>query len=75
MLQRQPWLSGPGSVADTVARTLLAIHGEQPLGSEKAHARRRATPSLSSKKECEDGKQVSRRRASALSRFNRMQRG
>ncbi len=75
MLQRQPWLTGPGSIADAVARTLLAIQGGRPLGSEKVHARGRAGVLLASEQGGEGDKQVARRGAAALSRFNRRRKG
>ena len=75
MLQRQPWLTGPGSIADAVARTLLAIQGERPLGSEKVHTRGRAGLVLASEQERGGDKQVARRGAAALSRFNRRREG
>jgi hypothetical protein len=71
MLQRQPWLTGANSIADAVARTLRAIQGERPLGSQKVHVRGRAGLVLASKQESGDDKQVARRGAAALSRFNR----
>ena len=75
MLQRQPWLSGPGSVADTLAKALLAIHGEQPLGSRKVHAGGRTGHALPSEQEAVGHRQASRRGANALARFNRRRRG
>ena len=75
MLQRQSWLTGPGSIADAVARTLLAIQGERPLGSQKAHLRGRAGLVLALEQKSGHDKKVARRRAAALSRFNRRRKG
>ncbi len=75
MLQRQPWLTGPGSIAEAVAKTLLTIQGEQPPGSEKAHVRGRVGVLPPSSHDGEGDKQVARRGAAAISRFNRRRRG
>ena len=75
MLQRQPWLTGPDSIADAIAKTLLAIRGERPLGSQKAHLRGRAGLVLASDQESGDDKKVARRGAAALTRFNRRRKG
>ena len=75
MLQRQPWLTGPGSIAEAVARTLLAIQGEKPPGSGKAHVRGRAGVLPPSDHEGEGGNRAARGGAAALSRFNRRRKG
>ena len=75
MLQRQSWLTDPDSIADAVARTLLAIQGERPLGSQKAHLRGRAGLVLALEPENGHDKKVARRGAAALSRFNRRRKG
>ncbi len=76
MLQRQPWMTGPGSIADTLAKTLLAVHGVEARGAEKVCARGRAgqsSPSIA--QEGERDKQIARRRAAAFSHFNKRRRG
>ncbi len=71
MIQRQPWITGPGSIADTLAKTLLALHGVEPRGAEKVHARGRAVRPQSTAVDVEEGdRQAVRRRSAALTRFN-----
>ena len=68
MLQRQPWMTGPGSLADTLAKTLLAVHGVEARGAERVRAMGRVGQSSSS---AEQDKRIARRRAAAFSRCRR----
>jgi hypothetical protein len=72
MLQRQPWMTGPGSIADTLAKTLLAVHGVEARGAERVRAMGRVGQSSSSaEQDRQQDKRIARRRAAAFSRCRR----
>jgi hypothetical protein len=76
MLLRQPWMTGPGSLADTLAKTLLAVHEVEARGAARVRAMGRAVQSSSStEQDRQKDKRIARRRAATLSHCNKRRRG